>query len=67
MKQRYVAAGGMLAAALAGAPVLLYGGQKVPAGQPPLRNLTDQNVAIVEKAFNAAQDDVRVLVLFSPT
>lgn len=37
------------------------------SGQPALENLTPQNVADVKTAFNAAKNDVRVLLLFSPT
>ena len=47
--------------------VYFYGGSQTPAGQPPLRSLTTANVAGVKSAFNAAKDDVRVLLLLSPT
>ncbi len=53
--------------ALAGALFYLYGGSQVPSGQAPLRSLTPQNVAELENAFNAARQDVRVLLLLSPT
>ena len=66
MKLRYMLSA-VLAAALAGGIVHYYGGSKVPAGQPPLQALTPQSVAGVKSAFNAASDDVRVLVLLSPT
>jgi hypothetical protein len=55
------------AIALAGALFYLYAGHQVPAGQPPLRRLTNQNVAGFQSAFNAAKGDVRVLLLLSPT
>ena len=57
----------LLAIALAGALYYLYGGSQTPAGQPPLQKLTTQNLAEVKSAFNAAKDDVRVLLLLSPT
>jgi hypothetical protein len=37
------------------------------SGQPAFENLTAQNVADVKIAFNAAKNQVRVLLLFSPT
>ncbi len=42
-------------------------GGRAPSGQPPLESLTASNVTDVESAFNAAKDDVRVLMLLSPT
>jgi hypothetical protein len=55
------------AIALAGALFYFYGGHQTPNGQPPLRGLTTQNIAEVKNAFNAAKDDIRVLLLLSPT
>jgi hypothetical protein len=40
---------------------------KAPAEQAPIRSLTAHNVASIAAAFNAAKDDARVLVFFSPT
>ena len=40
---------------------------QAPAGQPPVQNLTTQNASDFKQAFNAAKDDVRVLLLLSPT
>ena len=40
---------------------------RAPSGQTPLQYLTAQNVADFKQAFNAAKDDVRVLLLLSPT
>ena len=57
----------VLAVALAAVLFYLYGGSQVPPGQPPLQSLTPQNLAEVENSFNAVKDDVRVLVLVSPT
>lgn len=55
------------AIALAGGLFYFYGGSQTPKGQPPLQKLTPQNVAGVKSEFNAAKDDVRVLLLLSPT
>ena len=66
MKRAYIA--GAIPVALLGAAVLyLYGGGRTPAGQPPLQNLGAQNAAEIKNGFNAAKDDVRVLLLLSPT
>ena len=53
--------------ALAGALVYYYGGSSVPSGQAPLDRLTAQNQSDIQNRFNAAQDDVRLLVCLSPT
>ena len=58
---------GVGAVAAIGALVYFYGGSETPPGQAPLARLTPQNVSQVKTAFNAAKDDVRVLVLLSPT
>jgi hypothetical protein len=65
MKRRYIL--GILVALLLGALVYVYGGSQVPPGQPPLRRITAQNVGEIKSEFNAARDDVRVLLLLSPT
>ena len=44
-----------------------YGGHETPEGQPKLVELRQQNFATIADAFNAAAQDVRVLVLLSPT
>lgn len=66
MKRGYIFAallGGLLVALL----FYTHGGGHAPSGQPALVNLTAQNVTAVENDFNAARDDVRVLLLLSPT
>jgi hypothetical protein len=45
----------------------LYGGAKVPAGQPPLASLTSANFDQFRTAFNAASGEVRIVLLLSPT
>jgi hypothetical protein len=57
----------ILTAALVAALFYFYGGSQAPPGQPRLQSLTAQNVTDIENAFNSAKDDVRVLVLLSPT
>jgi hypothetical protein len=66
MKGRYIL-GTLAALFLLTALVYFYGGSQAPSGQPPLRSLTANNVADVKNEFNAAKDDVRVLLLLSPT
>ena len=66
MKRAYIV-GAILVALLAAAVLYLYGGGQTPAGQPPLKNLTAQSVGEIKNEFNAAKDDVRVLLLLSPT
>jgi len=66
MKSKYII-GMLLAALLLTALVYFYGGSQAPSGQRPLRSLTAQNGADVKNEFNAAKDNVRVLLLLSPT
>lgn len=66
MKSRYLISA-LLTVLLAGALVYFYGGSQPPAGQPALQSLTAQNVSEIKNEFNAAKDDVRVLLLLSPT
>jgi hypothetical protein len=64
--KRAVVVGAIPVALLAAAALYLYGGGQTPAGQPPLKNLSAQSGEI-KNEFNAAKDDVRVLLLLSPT
>jgi len=66
MKQKYTI-GMLVALLLLGALVYIYGGGQVPSGQPPLRSLTGQNIGEIKSEFNTSKDDVRVLLLLSPT
>jgi beta-xylosidase len=59
--------GTLLAVMLVAALFYFYGGSQAPAGQPPLENITAQNVADVRSQFNSAKNAVRVLLLLSPT
>ncbi|HLM99896.1 MAG TPA: hypothetical protein VK335_11465 [Bryobacteraceae bacterium] len=47
--------------------IYVYAGSQAPQGQPPLQTLTVQNISEIRNQFNAAKDDVRVLLLLSPT
>ena len=51
----------------AGAVVSLTGGNRTPAGQPALADLTPRTAPDLRTAFNAAKDDARLLVFLSPT
>ena len=66
MKRKFIF-GAILAMALIGALVHFYGGSQVPPGQAPLQSLIPQNLSAIKSSFNAAKDDVRVLLLLSPT
>ena len=66
MKRKYIVSGA-ISAVLVAALVYFYGGSQTPAGQPPLRNLTAENLSELKNEFNAAKNEVRVLLLLSPT
>jgi hypothetical protein len=55
------------AALILSAGIYFYGGHTAPPAQPALVNLTPQSLSAIEGAFDKAKDDVRVLVLLSPT
>lgn len=40
---------------------------QTPPGQPPLANLTEQSLALLQQEFNASASSERVLLLLSPT
>ena len=56
-----------LAAALLFGAHDLFGPRRTPAGQPPLARITTATFPDLRRAFNAAADRPRVLVLLSPT
>ena len=66
MKGKYIV-GAVLVGLLAVAGLYLYGGGQTPAGQAPLQNLTAQSIGQIKNDFNASKDEVRVLMLLSPT
>jgi hypothetical protein len=67
MSRRKYIFGAIAAVGMIAVLVYFYGGSQTPATQSPLVRLTPENVSQVEAVFNAAQGDVRLLVLLSPT
>jgi hypothetical protein len=53
--------------AVCGALFYFYAGHSTPAGQPALTSLTSENFSTLAAAFNATKDEVRVVLLLSPT
>lgn len=66
MKGKYIL-GALLGVLLVAALAYVYGAGQAPPGQPPLESVTAQNVADIKNQFNLSKDDVRVLLLLSPT
>ncbi|HZQ53240.1 MAG TPA: hypothetical protein VFB14_13640 [Bryobacteraceae bacterium] len=66
MKRKFILSA-TIAVVLIAAAIYFYGGSQAPSDQAPLERLTAQNVTDLRNAFNAAKDDVRVLLLLSPT
>lgn len=46
---------------------LKYSPRRVPPGQPPLASIAAGSVPAFRDAFNAAESEVRILALLSPT
>jgi hypothetical protein len=67
MKQRLSILAVVVVAGLLALGWHFYGGEKVPAGQPPLVSLTSSNFDQLRTAFNSASGDVRIVLLLSPT
>jgi hypothetical protein len=42
-------------------------GSNVPNGQQPLVRLDSSNIVAIKDAFNASANDVRLIVMLSPT
>lgn len=66
MKGKYIL-GALLGVILVAALAYFSGGSQAPPGQPLLESVTAQNVTDVKNQFNLANDDVRILLLLSPT
>jgi hypothetical protein len=45
----------------------LYGGHQTPTGQAPLANLNVGKLSELKNEFNGSHENVRLLVLLSPT
>jgi hypothetical protein len=62
---------GIIAASIAIVLALLffyfYLGSSVPNGQQPLVRLNSANIASIKDAFNVSANDVRLIVMLSPT
>jgi hypothetical protein len=71
MNRSYKVIGLCLLAIIAGIGYYLYGGSAVPAGQQPgqqpLTRLDTSNFSELRRAFNEAQNSVRIVTLLSPT
>jgi hypothetical protein len=44
-----------------------FGGHRVPIGQPPLTELTNDSLDSLKAEFNRPADGVRIILLLSPT
>ena len=44
-----------------------WGSSRTPPGQPPLTSLTPNNLGQFKKAFNDKADQIRLVLLVSPT
>jgi hypothetical protein len=67
MKQRLSMLSVVVVAGLLALGWHYYGGETVPAGQPPLVSLTSSSFDQLRTAFNAATGEVRIVLLLSPT
>ena len=67
MSRRNYIIGAVAALVVILALIYFYGGSQTPTTQPQLVRLTPENVAQVETEFNASREDVRLLVMLSPT
>lgn len=67
MKKAIAIAALVLALAGAGAGWYYWGPAPVPAGQPPLMEITAETIKQLRKEFNAAADRPRIIALLSPT
>jgi hypothetical protein len=67
MKLRLTILAVFVIAALSALGWHFYGGEEVPAGQPPVVSLTSANFEQLRTTFNSAAGDVRVVLLLSPT
>ena len=66
MKRTYIAGAALVAVAIAAA-FYLNGGGRSPDGQPALQKISASTAGEIRNEFNRAKDDVRALLLLSPT
>ena len=57
----------ILAILLVLAGVYFWGPSQTPAGQPPLSTLSEATFSNFQSAFDAAEDEPRIILLLSPT
>lgn len=67
MKNRLPIVASLIIVGLLGNGWYLYRGERVPSGQPALVSLSVANFDMLRASFNAASDDVRIVLLLSPT
>lgn len=46
---------------------LYFAGHRVPTGQPPLAELTNESLHSLRDDFNRSSDGIRIILLLSPT
>ena len=66
MTRRNIALG-LAALAIFAGVFYLYGGHQTPTGQPALAGLNAENLSELKNEFNSSHNNVRILVLLSPT
>lgn len=67
MSRRIRIAAAVVVAALMATAIYLLVAQRAPAGQPPLAMLDATSMGALRSDFNAAADQIRIIVLLSPT
>jgi len=67
MKNRLAIVAALVVVGLLGLAWYLYRGERVPSGQPALLSVSAANFDMLRASFNAASDDVRIVLLLSPT
>lgn len=67
MKRKFLIAVSVVGAIVLFVLFYFFWGSSVPDGQQPLVRLNSSNFASLKNAFNASTNDVRVIVMLSPT
>lgn len=67
MSRRIRITAAVVVAAVVATAIYLLVAQRAPAGQPPLAMLDAGSMSALRADFNAAADQIRVIVLLSPT
>ncbi len=66
-REAIIAAVSLVVAVLLLLSFYFFWGSSVPKGQQPLVRLNTSNFASIKEAFNASPNDVRLIVMLSPT